>query len=357
MLMLEFGWTGVQAFFVLSGYLITGILLKDKELASSRFGYFSNFYMRRALRIFPVYFAYLAAIYLVARMTGGGLGGWISSSVESSFLYLGTYTFNFHLINSPEQGLFLAHLWSLSVEEQFYLVWPLLVLLLPRQRVLTVCVGLVALGPVIRLVEFWCAPDSRHAGPLVYFSTLSHVDAFALGALLNFAAENARVDRFVRGASKWVPVLFVLISACMLLLGRIAGYGIAASSFGWPQYLPYFHASVWGYSLLNFLFLVLIANAGASLRIKGNAVLQRLGKVSYGFYIFHAPIIMLVVIAVSPSDESLAIRDIGMAIAAFAMTWALAEASFRFLETPFLRLKRLFVAHSDAAGKDAVTPS
>jgi len=341
----EFGWTGVQAFFVLSGYLITDVLLRDKQLSTSTSRYFINFYIRRALRIFPVYFAYLLLAYFIGRITRAGwIGSLVSTNIEQSAAYLVSYTFNFRLIQVPGQSRFLEHLWSLSIEEQFYWVWPLIVFVLPRKRILNACIVLVLLGPAVRLLELIAYPAlsvKSTAELLIYLSPLSHFDAFALGALLNFASESVLVERLVQRASRIVPPLFLLVSACMLLAGKLKGYSTAGSSLGWPARLPYFYASTWGYTLLNFLFFVLIANVSSWKSLIESTILRGLGKISYGFYIFHLPILTLAFVLVNPAVSAIALKAELGAIA-FVLTWVVSEISFKYLETPFLNMKKFF---------------
>jgi peptidoglycan/LPS O-acetylase OafA/YrhL len=138
------GWVGVQIFFVLSGYLITQILLREKE--KQQFGDFlGRFYWRRSLRIFPLYFTFLA-LALVA-YTGFGE----PKSFATDWPYLATYTTNFGRLRSTDIGPIFVHLWSLAVEEQFYLFWPLLVYFLPMHIFKRALIAIIALTPLLRL--------------------------------------------------------------------------------------------------------------------------------------------------------------------------------------------------------------
>ena len=129
------GWIGVQIFFVLSGFLITLILVNDSDLPLGF--YLKRFYWRRTLRVFPLYFGYVAVLALVYFASGH------PEAFRRDWPYLLTYTLNFRRI-WPDFGtnIFYGRFWSLAIEEQFYLIWPLLVYLVPRKHLLNIAVRL-----------------------------------------------------------------------------------------------------------------------------------------------------------------------------------------------------------------------
>src|SRR4051812_26438531 len=150
---LQNGWAGVDLFFVISGFLITGILLDAKGTPH----YFRNFYARRVLRIFPLYYGFLAIMLLVLiviRTSGwnanGGLDGlWRAQP------WLWTYTANFWIARQRDWSTWsevVIPLWSLSVEEQFYLVWPLIVFRFSPRHLVRICLGVMVAALVLRLV-------------------------------------------------------------------------------------------------------------------------------------------------------------------------------------------------------------
>lgn len=342
---LDCGWIGVQVFFVLSGYLITGILLSTRSVAPSWQSYFGLFYARRSLRIFPVYLAYLGVAFLGEKLH---LLPFMSIAVphaSANAPYLLTYTYNLHrtVDMSSERSVYFAHLWSLSIEEQFYLIWPLVVFLLDRRMFLALCLGLVLAGPLVRLGELlatWTSgPYARYlGGRFIYFFTLSHLDAFAAGALLNFTNDSRIVRKALAQLSRWIVPTVAAVGAWMLFLAHVAKYHYNLTTFGWPAYLPFFWASVWGYSALNLLGVVIVAGFAAK-HLTQIGWLQRLGRVSYGFYVFHLPTLWLVTFAAGATlGETKWINAVD-ALIALAITWTLAEVSFRWLETPFLKLK------------------
>lgn len=351
---LECGWVGVQAFFVLSGYLITDVLLGAKGNHPPAGRFFRDFYARRALRIFPVYFVYIAAVFALAGLGGPEWSGEIRAHTVDHAPWLLTYTYNFFRITDGGGSPFYGHLWSLSIEEQFYLLWPLCVFLLSRQRLLGFCKLLVVAGPLIRLAEMaWTNgmhPDaSGDSARVIYFLTVSHFDAFALGALLNFRHEDALVGKLADAPARRVLLPVLLASVAMLLASRLGHFKFALDSLGWPIYLQHFQAQIWGYSVLNLVFFVVIAKSAQAGSLLDGPFFQRLGKVSYGFYIFHLPVIWIAANISGTERGSFTAYNLGVNVAAFAATWIIAELSFRFLESPALALKKHFDTGAIAA--------
>jgi peptidoglycan/LPS O-acetylase OafA/YrhL len=346
---LDCGWAGVQAFFVLSGYLITGVLLDAKQRGAGAGTFFRNFYARRSLRIFPVYFAFIGAIALVPMLGLGGpdVANAIRAHVAEHVPYLLTYTYNFFRIPNGLGSPFFGHLWSLSIEEQFYLLWPPCIYLLSRERLVGLCKALVVAGPIVRLAEqawIWhFHPESAgDSGRIVYFLTMSHFDAFALGALINFRTEDALVGRIADWPARRLLLPAGLASAVVVLLAAWSHIPLGASSLGWTIYLPNFGMQVWGYSLLNLVFFMAIVKSRPDGILTGNRAVRRLGKVSYGFYIFHLPVLWIAYGVSGAARGTYSGLNLFASLAAFALTWLLAETSFRLLESPMLRMKDRF---------------
>jgi peptidoglycan/LPS O-acetylase OafA/YrhL len=172
------GWCGVDLFFVLSGCLITGILLDAK--GGSHF--FRNFYARRALRIFPLYYGFLVLIFLARPVFA--LSSDALADMDRARSWLGLYGQNVWLMFS---GRWLPplvnHLWSLAVEEQFYLAWPFLVWLCSRRRLAWVCGGVLAGCLALRVAMMLAGLDPMVA----YVFTLTRLDGFAAGGLVALA--------------------------------------------------------------------------------------------------------------------------------------------------------------------------
>ena len=190
---LGFGWVGVQLFFVLSGYLITSILVSERgrPLGES----LKRFYWRRSLRIVPLYCLYLLALLTTFLFLK------VPPALADQWPYLLTYTYNVrHILPDYDGSQFLIHLWSLSVEEQFYLVWPITVLLLAPRRFKFALIGIVILVPLIRLIAALFllshGQPQLFVGTVMYTITPFQIDAFATGAIVaTFRLEKIRMRK------------------------------------------------------------------------------------------------------------------------------------------------------------------
>ncbi len=329
------GWAGVDLFFVLSGFLITGILLD----ARGGQGYFRAFYARRVLRIFPLYYAYLAVLFLVVPRllpsldVKSGTQGWL-------WTYLGNVLFARE--GGFEASPYTGHFWSLAVEEQFYLVWPLVVWVLPRRWLALACVALVALAGALRFGIHRTTFNATAA----YVLTPARVDALAMGALVAIAArEPAWWPRLRRGAPWILAASAAAVAAVWVEQGGIFG--------GDPV------VQVWAFGPLAAGFaalLVLAIDAAPSAplhRVLTRPVLEGAGKYSYGLYVLHYPIFLALEAAGFTSlamAAALGNRIAGIvafAGVAGAATLAAALLSWHLIEKPFLGLKR-FVPYGRA---------
>jgi peptidoglycan/LPS O-acetylase OafA/YrhL len=344
---LDFGWAGVQAFFVLSGFLITGVLLEAKTADPAAGPFFKGFYARRVLRIFPVYFGYIGLVVFLAivGVAGAGFTQALRAHNAEHVPPLLVYLYNFARINAGLGSPFFGHLWTLSIEEQFYLLWPLCAFLLSRRNFIRLCAALVVAGPLLRLVELLVLQqmtgNQDPPAKIVYFLTSSHLDAFAIGALLNFRKELPAVDRIASASGRPAFLCMLLLSAVLMLAAKRAHLAQSLSSLGWPLYMAQFGLPVWGYTALNAVFALAIAKA-PNIRLLGSRALQRLGKVSYGFYIFHLPVIWIAARISHINRGAFDLPNLVVGLLAFAVTWLLAELSFRLFESRFLRLKGRF---------------
>lgn len=333
-----FGWVGVQLFFVLSGFLITGILL-DMKRALPTAGYFVKFYGRRFLRIFPLYYAYLFLIALVAAyLFAHKIRRPYVELFWDQYPYALAYAYNFFMATSKfvQTSQFLTHLWSLAVEEQFYILWPLIVFLTPFQHLRKVFVGVIGLAPLFRLgvlLFYQGAPFEilGDANTAVYALPFSHLDAFAFGALINLGIS-------VPQARRQFLVLLAALPALGMLTDFLAtGQWNVNNGFGLPLLLPNAGKPVWGYSLLNYLFMLLIygvVREGWFVRLLEQRWLQYLGRISYGLYVYHYGLHWLVTEVFLPG-----IGLIPGALITFGLTVLLASASFHLFEKPITDLK------------------
>jgi peptidoglycan/LPS O-acetylase OafA/YrhL len=322
-----FGWIGVLVFYVLSGFLITRILVDERARASSPGSYLGRFYFRRSLRIFPLYFAYLLLLDL-AFATVSLPSGWPEARP-----YAFTYTVNFGMmLREVEAGPAVGHLWTLSVEEQFYLLWPLVVWLVPQRSLARLAVSLILAGPLVRLSSrSWLGMD---VGQL-YVSSLTHVDAFAFGALLA-VHDFGWLRRAARAAA--------VSGAVALALGLTVVVATSGSfrTLGYREGLGDADAWLWGYTVLDACAaLLILAALRGELRLLGHPALAYVGKVSYGVYLFQRPLVGIYTNAVQPQlaeflPSPLLQQLIGVGLCAAAAI-GLASASYHLLEAPLLR--------------------
>jgi peptidoglycan/LPS O-acetylase OafA/YrhL len=324
------GASGVDLFFVLSGFLITGILLEQK--GSSR--YFSTFYARRALRIFPLYFASLICFLWVlpwfgmnSILTGDTIAG-STKEITGNTLNLWLYTTNLSIAWANEWHFgALDHFWSLAIEEQFYLVWPLVVLLLSRRKLLWACLISCSLVAVCR-ISFSFATDLEVTSKTF---TVFRVDGLLLGASAAIAFQKNVVysDRTVHWIRVGVLALGALFAAT-LILGQN------------DHTIRYTIVSLAGTLIL---LSTLSSDRSSPERMAfEHPILRSLGKYSYAMYIFQLPLIPLMAPWISPSTCELwcGNRLLGAfiyVIVMFAITYALSVLSWYVFESRFLALR------------------
>jgi peptidoglycan/LPS O-acetylase OafA/YrhL len=314
------GERGVDLFFVLSGFLITGILLRTK----SQPHYFRNFMARRVLRIFPLYFLSLVLGILVIPNLLNTNSFDLASREQ---FYLWTYTSNFRMawLNEWCFGAF-DHFWSLAVEEHFYLIWPAVVLLLTRRQLCIVCMTIIAVVCVARTVA---ALDSRF-DVAVSVATFFRADGLSFGAMLAILLTSS-ISRVTIRRAGWVMLA--------LLLPLLFGVAVIGQRFlEIPSTLC---PAVCSASMA----VVLLSNRKASLvRLLESGCLRALGKYSYGMYVIQLPLVTMLpmtkMISLLPTDPLIpsSVYVIGM----FAMIILIAMVSFHFFESHFLRLKKLY---------------
>lgn len=346
----HFGWMGVQLFFVLSGFLITGILWKEKTKPQSLSFKFRKFWFRRVLRIFPLYFGYLIVLgitYLVFNFP---------HYYPTYAPYLFTYTVNFTrtLIEWQGNPLF-THLWSLSIEEQFYIVFPFVIFLLPSKYIKFLLVLFIFLSPFVRffLYRYYThqGASSFVAADAVYWNTLSHLDAFFIGGMIPVFSLEKKINK--------ASILLLLAALLVLAFGLWSFITAGASdyllNFGYDHAQSINYQYVWQYTLLNLLFAsfllyLLSTKASKSRSLKlcmENSVLVRIGKVSYGMYMFHWAVYVYVFKQLLPS-ETLLMKIIYFIPYTLAV-YLLSEISFRFFEKRFLQLKdKLFISRRNS---------
>jgi peptidoglycan/LPS O-acetylase OafA/YrhL len=335
----EWGWVGVDLFFALSGFLITGILFDS--LGEQH--YFKNFYIRRALRIFPLYWAlWCVLIVLMAAERRFEIGFLAWPAYVGN--YLGTYAmwagWNHEHFNRLPATVPVAHetlrlqvgpYWSLCVEEQYYLTWPLVVWAVRRrERLLGICLGAIASVLALRVALHFWLPAAWVEHNQVYFWTITRADSLLAGSALAL---------WVRGPGG-VKRLGVRIASAVTL-ASVGAIALAACRWGLFQDMTFAGwMQTWGLTAVAAAACGVVA---LSLRARwiGKVLtwrpFQHLGRVSYGFYVFHLlfwDCDRIVIDATEPWVPAWLIHA-----AVFGWVWLLSWASFRWFETPFLRLK------------------
>ncbi len=351
---MQTGRYGVDLFFVLSGFLITGILYDAK----SDKHYFRNFYARRTLRIFPLYYAVLAILFVILPLfvvfdTPGERRiirnqGWL-------WLYLTNIKESFTTPELFQQGrLWVGHFWSLAIEEQFYLVWPLVILLLNRRQAMIACVGMLIGAPLLRVVMFLALPQPQGLYFALYF-TLCKLDTLALGALLALMARSpGGLVRYVKAAPWALLGTGLLLAPLLVFKPAKVGFTGALTESTKLSLICLFCGS-----------LLTLAISSTSRQFLGwfftLRVMRFFGKYSYGIYIFHE--LFAPLFNGRLGAESLS-RTLGIGnwyvttlihiILAFVISVGVALISWNVLEKHMLKLKRYFEHGAERAPKPAV---
>lgn len=317
------GWMGVDLFFVLSGFLITGILLDSRQKS----GYFSNFYRRRVLRIFPLYyFALLLSIFAIVvidRMPERVFQGydslvWFFAFIPNVALALkGDWVWQTNWVG-------LSHLWSLAVEEQFYIVWPLLVFLLPR-RVLGIFSGILLVAGVY--LRMWTDSMFGEWSIASYVLPYCRMDGLAAGSLLAVLVRGKALQ-----LEGWQRELGRDLT---FLAGMILLYFVVAGNSHW-------RGTVMALFFMGFTYLALCSE-GRVRQICETAFLRHIGKYSYALYVFHQMFRMVygwyLREPLQATGWPAEVVQLLYQILAFGATYGLARLSWRFLEKPFLDMK------------------
>jgi peptidoglycan/LPS O-acetylase OafA/YrhL len=354
----HFGWMGVQLFFVLSGFLITGILWKEKFKPNLLSYKFKKFWVRRTLRIFPLYFGYL--IFLGITYLAFQFPVYYIKYIP----YLATYTFNYTRSMPGWQGnpLF-THLWSLSIEEQFYLVFPLIMFLCSARFVKYFMLSVIFIAPLIRffLAKYYEAKGLSPAivADSVYWNTCSHLDAFFMGGIIPVFALDTKFKK---------PQRIFFAATFIVLIAGIWNFMHSSSGSFYFNDLGYNHGQignyehVWHYTILNFMFssflllLVSIHTQKKFLRLRGvleNKWAVSIGKVSYGMYIFHWGILVYFYNRFFTS-ENLLVKTL-LFIPYVVLVYLFARLVYAAYEVRFIKMKDKFFK-PDIAVKEKTDP-
>ena len=313
------GWIGVDLFFVISGFLITSILIRLQKGSGSLW----TFWGRRGLRILPLATLYLLALFVIQR-----LGDPLKMLPDfEGWAWYAFYLGNIHIAMYGWQPLAVMILWSLAIEEQFYLVWPVFIRMWRMHQVLWWSGGLMVMAPLIRAFTLSVADY-----PATYVFTFCRLDALAAGAVVAVLfGSRAWKEQAADLCKRLAPLASILIIITFLV----------PFSPSFPLTRPWLF-SVFGYSWLAVSFAVLL---GASLDIRGpirvvltSAPLTFLGRRCYGLYLWH----VLVAGFVTACTHSLQVGFLVHVLLWLAGLVLVASGSWFLFEQPILRLKRLF---------------
>jgi peptidoglycan/LPS O-acetylase OafA/YrhL len=359
-----YGWAGVDVFFVLSGFLITGILYDTRDDPHR----VRNFYIRRTLRIFPLYYGvFLAAFLLTPFLHWAWTWQWVAWPLYLgnflAFLYPhldNDFVRNFvygHLASRayPESGLTLGHFWTLCVEEQFYLLWPWIVFTVrDRRKLVAICCACIMLVPLARHVAMAHMPESLLNNGVILHSTPFRFDTLLFGALIALLYRGGHRKQMQRAAQAILAIATLgVLSVCVYWFRfRSVHLHDAAERHTWLLSLIALSSGA--------LMLRTLLPGTIAYRIFNLRWLRLIGTVSYGGYVFHdilhGEYRSLVAYCF---DQGVMARyfhhsalahylhldvDTITAIFALIMTLTLAFLSYHFFESPILRMKDRFTS-------------
>ena len=326
----SFGWIGVDLFFVLSGFLITGKLWESVHEP----GYYASFYLRRLLRIVPAYFLVLIIFFLLIPLVSDSAGQSLQPLLDTQ-LYYWTFTLNIYdaLHGWPEK-IFLVHLWSVATEMQFYLIWPFIVMAFARKHDrFALFLGILCVVAILFRVF-----DERIAGLTSvssYVMLPARMDAFCLGALVYVLSYSGTAEKMARYFLLLGGVAFLTI---FFMLGN--------NNFKWHHYQSIVEQV--GYTLNAVLWAGLIGYslgmpAARSTHFLSLPFMRRIGRYSYGMYLFHLPVGILVNKLVARymflNGNWNWLQQLFFIVLSFALTFVLGMVSYHVYENRFLRMK------------------
>ncbi len=317
--LLPVGMIGVTLFFVLSGFLITQILIKSRNLSeemdSNKIHSAKQFYIRRTLRIFPIYYITIFILYFFN-----------IQDLRQKFLWFLFYASNFYFYNIHNWDGSLSHLWTLAVEEQFYIIWPFIILFIPKRLLLRSIIFVIFLGPLFRMVLFYFSDRSDWTVSFIHVLTPSCMDCFGLGALLAYFRINENKSFILRNKPALIFLSLNILSIIILL---------------------FFEENIFSVFLFRFnisaicLFIISKTSLGFSGFLKNifeNKILMYLGKISYGLYLFHNFIPLIYSAFKMPAIQDAYLKfmvQVSILIFISSVSWFL-------IEKPINNLKRYF---------------
>jgi peptidoglycan/LPS O-acetylase OafA/YrhL len=325
----EYNWVGVDLFFVISGFLITGILLRERNTEN----YPQNFYVRRILRIFPIYyFSLLLLFYLLPRS--------INYSFNTEYFFRNQKWFWFFgenwlfIVHDPGNKIFLAgHFWTLALEEQFYILFPWIILLVKnRSKLISLLLAILSLLFIGRLLIAFL-----HMAPSTYSNLyeFTRFDGLCIGALL--AALLHKKTPLIRRIDKQMASFLILGIVALLIICPIFNWRLPLFASSFYPMIAIFWGLVVRSSLVEGTFCFSVFN---------NPILKFFGKISYGVYIFHWPVYKIMELKLREwlmhEISSTVGVNLTLSFLAAIVAVLIALASYYWFENKFLKLKRFF---------------
>jgi peptidoglycan/LPS O-acetylase OafA/YrhL len=324
-----FGRSGVDLFFVLSGYLITSILLNNKTSPN----YFSAFYGRRAFRILPIYGVMLLIFFAgksfgVGRVFFDGALPWWSYAAGLQNIWMA--------IDQTYGAIWLAGTWSLAIEEQFYLLFPLIVLWLPAAALPRFLIATLVLCPLGRIISYLAGDEFGY-----YVLMPLRADILAAGALIAWLRFSGPVSVSVRRSAKAV----LMVTACAFpLFALLIGENTD------------FHMALWGHSYLvalfgSAVFMVLESTGSPSLAVLRSPLAEFFARISYALYLVHINVLIFVFLVFRTDRTTATLQGAGLTALALAISVLICFLSYRFFEGPLIRMAHQKYRFGDSSGK------
>lgn len=354
-----FMWWLLQVFFMMSAYLITKILLYDKTRLSTK-ALFKRFYTRRALRIFPLYFLYIfliGGLMLLAGTTEAGASNKDVLYFKENWFFLLTYTYNFTEVINYFRGIdfvpapLFSHLWSLSLEEQFYFIFPIAIVVLPLKYLKRFVLAFIVAAPFVRAISYHILegfnPDTHWLGLISVRNTFFQLDTLAYGmavALFDTSKLKKSLVWFWGIFIFWVGYTFV--SAYYIVQsGAEKTILLAIKEY---MFMTYHYNYIFYFTLTNIMcamFVVTVVNNTAMTKLFTFKPAVFLGKISYGIYVWHYFVMILAAGLLHPitGGHQKFIGNFWVELAMYIFYLVLlvivAQLSYRFFESYFIRLK------------------
>ena len=331
------GWMGVLIFFVLSGFLITGVLYDSRNEPHR----FRNFYIRRTLRIFPLFYfiwmLVLVGAFFLREQWYPILALWPTYLGNYARFIAGTSAVDHIATRFSGFPIEIGHFWSLAVEEQFYILWPFVVFSISnRKTLIRICIAVMAIVLLLRIVLLHAVPQSFVEMEFFYRMTFAQADAFLLGGLLALLLRGPRKEALLRMAPRlfWGALTLLAVVCGLNGPGHFLSRVVPATPW----------MSGYGFTIVDLvaggMILCALRPGNILFRALTFAPLRILGRYSYGFYVYHVLLLpMGPLYLVGNTTAPVLILHF---CSEFLIILAVSAASYHFLEMPFLRLKRRF---------------